>query len=130
MSGAVAARSVTVETGGVQPEVGLRERKKARMRQQIIDTSIKLFRKHGYEATRIDDFQRAAAPFRLAVDAVTGNAGLVGDNGAARTGQTVEERGLAHVGAADDDKRWESFGHWFLGRTHNGRSGVVFNLPM
>jgi len=55
MSGAVAARSVTLETVGVQPEVGLRERKKARMRQQIIDTSIKLFRKHGYEATRIDD---------------------------------------------------------------------------
>src|ERR1700722_6691541 len=34
---------------------GLRERKKARLRQQIIDTSIKLFRKQGYEATRIDD---------------------------------------------------------------------------
>jgi AcrR family transcriptional regulator len=36
-------------------EVGLRERKKARLRQQIIDTSIKLFRKRGYQATRIDD---------------------------------------------------------------------------
>jgi AcrR family transcriptional regulator len=35
--------------------VGLRERKKARLRQQIIDTSIKLFRKRGFENTRIDD---------------------------------------------------------------------------
>jgi AcrR family transcriptional regulator len=34
---------------------GLRERKKVRLRQQIIDTSIRLFRKHGYESTRIDD---------------------------------------------------------------------------
>jgi AcrR family transcriptional regulator len=46
-----------VEIAGVkeQPDVGLRQRKKARLRQQIIDTSIKLFRKHGYESTRIDD---------------------------------------------------------------------------
>ncbi len=55
MAGALVARSVTAETAGAQPEVGLRERKKARLRQQIIDTAIKLFRKHGYEATRIDD---------------------------------------------------------------------------
>jgi AcrR family transcriptional regulator len=44
---------------GEQPEVGLRERKKARLRRQIIDTSIKLFRKRGYEATRIDDIVQA-----------------------------------------------------------------------
>jgi AcrR family transcriptional regulator len=34
---------------------GLRERKKARLRQQIIDTAVRLFRKQGYENTRIDD---------------------------------------------------------------------------
>ena len=34
---------------------GLRERKKARLRQEIIDTSIRLFRKHGYENTRVED---------------------------------------------------------------------------
>jgi AcrR family transcriptional regulator len=34
---------------------GLRERKKVRLRRQIIDTSIRLFRKHGYENTRVDD---------------------------------------------------------------------------
>ena len=36
-------------------ELGLRERKKARLRQQIIDTSIRLFRKGGYENTRVED---------------------------------------------------------------------------
>jgi AcrR family transcriptional regulator len=41
-----------------QPDVGLRQRKKARLRQQIIDTSIRLFRKHGYDSTRIDDIVR------------------------------------------------------------------------
>lgn len=34
---------------------GLRERKKARLRQEIISTAIKLFRKRGYEKTRVDD---------------------------------------------------------------------------
>lgn len=35
--------------------LGLRERKKARLRQEIIDTSIRLFRRQGYENTRIED---------------------------------------------------------------------------
>jgi len=39
--------------------LGLRERKKNRLRQQIIDTSIKLFRKRGFENTRIDDIVQA-----------------------------------------------------------------------
>src|SRR5580704_1630387 len=34
---------------------GLRERKKARLRQQIIETALHLFRQQGYENTRIDD---------------------------------------------------------------------------
>ncbi len=55
MPNALAIRSSEAETDREPPEVGLRERKKARLRQQIIDTSIKLFRKHGYENTRIDD---------------------------------------------------------------------------
>src|ERR1700752_2533478 len=42
-------------TSPVQQPLGLRERKKARLRQQIVETAIKLFRKHGYENTRIDD---------------------------------------------------------------------------
>ena len=54
MPGAPGVQRVTKSADG-QPEAGLRERKKARLRQQIIDTSIKLFRKRGYEATRIDD---------------------------------------------------------------------------
>jgi len=59
MSGALVARGVTAEAVAEQPEVGLRERKKARLRQQIIDISIRLFRKNGYEATRIDDIVHA-----------------------------------------------------------------------
>lgn len=35
--------------------LGLRERKKAQLRQQIISTAIKLFRKRGYAKTRVDD---------------------------------------------------------------------------
>jgi AcrR family transcriptional regulator len=43
------------EVAGNGEVAGLRERKKVRLRQQIIDTSIRLFRKRGYENTRIDD---------------------------------------------------------------------------
>jgi len=43
----------------VERTLGLRERKKARLRQQIIDTAIELFKKHGYEETRIDDITAA-----------------------------------------------------------------------
>src|ERR1700693_403986 len=49
------ARRIVVEGFENDLAVGLRERKKARLRQQIIDTSIKLFRKRGFENTRIDD---------------------------------------------------------------------------
>src|SRR5271154_3143042 len=55
MPGALATRSASPETVREQTEVGLRERKKARLRQQIIETSIRLFRKRGYDNTRIDD---------------------------------------------------------------------------
>src|SRR5689334_23817655 len=37
------------------PVPGLRERKKVKLRQQIINTAIRLFRKHGYENTRVED---------------------------------------------------------------------------
>src|SRR5258706_11679543 len=40
--------------GDTEP-LGLRERKKARLRQEIIDTAVRLFRKRGYAKTRIDD---------------------------------------------------------------------------
>jgi len=40
---------------GVEAEPGLRERKKARLRQEIIDTALRLFRARGYENTRVED---------------------------------------------------------------------------
>jgi len=52
-----------------------------------------------------------AAPFGFAIDAVAGDAGFVGDDGAARAGQAIEERGLAHVGASEDHQRWKLRGH-------------------
>ncbi len=42
-------------SAGGRETLGLRERKKARLRQEIIDTAVRLFRKRGYEKTRIDD---------------------------------------------------------------------------
>jgi len=44
---------------GVRQVAGLRERKKARLRQQIIETALKLFRERGYEKTRVDDIVQA-----------------------------------------------------------------------
>jgi AcrR family transcriptional regulator len=38
---------------------GLRERKKAKMRGQIVETGLRLFRAHGYENTRVDDIVQA-----------------------------------------------------------------------
>jgi AcrR family transcriptional regulator len=55
MAHALVRRNAVAGKNGERPAIGLRERKKARLRQQIIDTSIRLFRTHGYEATRIDD---------------------------------------------------------------------------
>jgi AcrR family transcriptional regulator len=42
-------------SSGKEPTAGLRERKKARLRQQIVETALHLFRQQGYENTRIDD---------------------------------------------------------------------------
>ena len=63
----------------------------------------------GNNAAGVDDLERVAAPIGFAVDAVAGDAGLVGDDGAARAGQAIEERGLADVRAADDHERWKFF---------------------
>lgn len=57
------ARNHRNQTGRKRPVLvqeipGLRERKKARLRQQIVETAIRLFRKQGYENTRIDDIVR------------------------------------------------------------------------
>ena len=60
--------------GQIHQVPGLRERKKARLRQQIIETAIRLFRKQGYEKTRVDDIvkileisQPRAPCFKLAI---------------------------------------------------------------
>lgn len=56
MSSAKSARArIRAEESAGRRAPGLRERKKARLRQQIIETAVRLFRKHGYEKTRIED---------------------------------------------------------------------------
>ncbi len=48
-------RSSRVKKAASLEMPGLRERKKARLRQEIIKTAVKLFRKRGFENTRVDD---------------------------------------------------------------------------
>ena len=55
----VITRGAVIQRSESDPVLGLRERKKNRQRQQIIDTSIKLFRKRGFENTRVDDIVQA-----------------------------------------------------------------------
>ncbi len=56
MSSAKTARATRrMEKPSNRQAPGLRERKKARLRQEIIETAVRLFRKHGYENTRIED---------------------------------------------------------------------------
>src|SRR5580704_5064472 len=57
-------------------------------------------------AASIDDLQIAAAPFGFAVNAVARDAGLVGNDGAARASKTIEQRGLPYIGTSDDNERW------------------------
>jgi AcrR family transcriptional regulator len=57
--GARAGTQPRGNSAGGQETLGLRERKKARLRQEIIDTAIRMFRKRGYEKTRIDDIVQA-----------------------------------------------------------------------
>ena len=48
-------RAARTRVADASEKLGLRERKKARLRQQIIDTSFRLFRARGYENTRVED---------------------------------------------------------------------------
>jgi len=59
MATATVGRRPAVSKMGEYPALGLRERKKTRLRQQIIDTSIRLFRKRGFANTRVDDIVNA-----------------------------------------------------------------------
>jgi len=55
----IGRRPIVSKEADESPGLGLRERKKNRLRQQIIDTSIKLFRKRGFANTRVDDIVQA-----------------------------------------------------------------------
>ncbi len=55
----IGRRPIVSKKADESPGLGLRERKKNRLRRQIIDTSIKLFRRHGFANTRVDDIVQA-----------------------------------------------------------------------
>ena len=61
----------------------------------------------GNDTARVHHFEVAAFPVGGAVDAVARDAGLVGDDRAARAGEAIEQRGLTHVGASDDHDGWK-----------------------
>jgi len=56
----------------------------------------------GDNTASINHAQAAAPPFALSIETVAGDAGLVADNGASRTDDSIEERGFADVGTSDD----------------------------
>ena len=64
----------------------------------------------GDDAAGVDQAGGGGLPLDEAVDAVAGDSGLVADDGAARTGEAIEERRLADVGAAADGDEWERAG--------------------
>ena len=86
----------------------------------------------GNDAAGIDHAQRPARPFGFAVETVAGDAGLVADDGAARSDEAVEERRFADVGAADNGQRSgqghfsrERFGAGFVMDSAGHRTGAL-----
>ncbi len=59
-----------------------------------------------HNPARIDHFERALLPGRLAVDAVARNSRLVRDDRAPRGRQPIENRGLADIRPANNHYRW------------------------
>ena len=55
----------------------------------------------GVNAARIDNVERDIIPFRFGYQPVAGGAGNIVHDGQAFTGQAVEERAFAHVGASN-----------------------------
>ena len=78
----------------------------------------------GDDAAGVDQAGGGGLPLDEAVDAVAGDSGLVADDGAARTGEAIEERRLADVGAAADGDEWERAGGGRVGgESRAGRQG-------
>jgi len=62
-------------------------------------------------AASIDYAQAVAAPFTLSVETIASDAGLVADDGASRTYDSIEQGGLADVWSSDNGKRRDSCGY-------------------
>jgi AcrR family transcriptional regulator len=57
----LAMANATAPTIPVDPATSLRERKKARQRAELLVTTAELFRRHGYEQTRMEDIAARAS---------------------------------------------------------------------
>jgi AcrR family transcriptional regulator len=58
-SAKAARRSISPPKQGVRRTPGIRERKKAKTRSEIVKAAVRLIRKHGYEQTRVEDIVQA-----------------------------------------------------------------------
>jgi len=65
----------------------------------------------GDNAASVDDFERVPIPVAGAINAITCDSGLVGDDRAARAGEAIEQRRFPDVGAAGDYDGWKFVVH-------------------
>jgi hypothetical protein len=70
----------------------------------------------GDNAAGIDEFEPLPAVDGDAADTVTGDSGLIADDGTAASGDGIEQRGFTHVRSADDDDTRQTIGisHYFF----------------
>ena len=94
----VEVRDAGLDVDHEEDHVGLLQREE----HLLADGGLEALGGAGHEAAGVDEIELAAAPVHLAVDPVARDAGLVVDDGVPGLGEAVEERGLAHVRAADD----------------------------
>src|SRR5205807_7890847 len=59
------------------------------------------------QTSRIDDFERPAAPGSSAVNTIASNSRLVCDNRPASSRESIEERRFADIGTSDDNDGWQ-----------------------
>ena len=112
--------------GAQQPRQLLVERRDARVRVDHQHQHRGVFNRHArlsqnfardqrlvvrHHPAGVHNFQRTPAPFGFAIDAIAGDARLIGDDGAARPGEPVIKRGFAHIGAPHNYQRRQLLCH-------------------
>ena len=78
--------------------------------RRMIDCNLRLFEDlsrdlgflAGNDAAGVDNLEGSPVPSSRAIDAIAGDAGLIGNDRSALADEAVEERRLANIGPADD----------------------------